>query len=98
MAAVSVRSLLLASLPHNCSDWTALHTFEEEEMKQKTLKTAMGFGAVSTLLVALFGGDLVWSYWQGVQGLARDSLRDATSITFDLQRLCLLYTSDAADE
>ena len=56
-------------------------------MKQKTLKTAMGFGAVSTLLVALFGGDLVWSYWQGVQGLARDSLRDATSITFDLQRL-----------
>ena len=47
----------------------------------------MGISAVATLLVALFGGDLAWSYWQGFQGLARDSLKDATSIEFEMQRL-----------
>ena len=56
-------------------------------MKRKTLKSTLGISAVATLLVALLGGDLAWSYWQGFQGLARDSLRDATSIGFDMQRL-----------
>ena len=56
-------------------------------MKQKALKSTAGISAVAALLVALFGGDLAWSYWQGFQGLARDSLKDATSVEFEMQRL-----------
>ena len=83
-----VRSL--ANLPLStvaANDCPKQPLFEEEKMKQKALKSTLGISAVATLMVALFGGDLAWSYWQGFQGLARNSLKDATSIEFAMQRL-----------
>lgn len=56
-------------------------------LSTKTAKVAAGPAIAVLLVTALIGGDLAWSYWQGMQGMVRDGLRDATSIEFDLQRL-----------
>ncbi|WP_417849360.1 hypothetical protein [Thalassoglobus sp.] len=50
-------------------------------------KFVAGGAAVVLLITALLGGDLAWSYWQGMQGVVQQGLRDATSIEFDLRRL-----------
>ncbi len=53
----------------------------------KLARASTGTVAAMVLLVALVGGDLAWSYMQGVRGMVQESLRDATSIQFDLKRL-----------
>ncbi|XZE53970.1 hypothetical protein SH139x_005746 [Planctomycetaceae bacterium SH139] len=55
--------------------------------KAKLTKNVVWTSAAVVLLTALLGGDLLWSYWQGMQGMVRNGLRDATSIQFDLVRL-----------
>jgi chromosome segregation ATPase len=50
-------------------------------------KNSLVVMAVLTAITALIGFDLMWSYWQGIQGVVHRELRDATSIEFDLVRL-----------
>lgn len=52
------------------------------------VKNAVLWVVVAVMAVVLLvGGDLVWSYWQGLQGVVRKELRDATSVQFELARL-----------
>lgn len=57
--------------------------FKNVSVKKKLLVASV----VVELVVLLFGGDLLWSYWQGVRGMVRKELRGATSVQFDLARL-----------
>lgn len=53
----------------------------------QTKNSVMVVAAVVAVVFLLIGGDLLWSYWQGVQGVVRKELRGATSVQFDLARL-----------
>ena len=56
-------------------------------MNGKLTKNGLVVLAVLAVVAALIGGDLLWGYWHGVQGVVRNELRDATSVRFDLARL-----------
>lgn len=42
---------------------------------------------MAAVVLSLIGADQLWSYWQGTQWMVRSTLREATSIEFDLARL-----------